>query len=72
MDWSTCSAVEQTPGIVSGVWVFAGARIPVTALFENLADGITLEEFLELFEGASLEQIKVVLAHAQVGPSSFV
>ncbi len=41
-DWTTCPAVERTPGKVSGAWVFAGTRIPLFALYENLAAGATV------------------------------
>ena len=34
-DWDTCPAVERTPGKVSGACVFAGARIPLYALYET-------------------------------------
>jgi uncharacterized protein (DUF433 family) len=45
-------------------WVFRGTRIPVSALFENLEDGVSLTEFVELFPGVSLEQSRLVLEHA--------
>jgi uncharacterized protein (DUF433 family) len=47
LDWSKCSAVERVPGKVSGVWLFKGTRAPVTALFENLEDGATVDDFLQ-------------------------
>lgn len=47
---------------VSGAWVFRGTRIPVAALFENLEDGISLAEFVELFPGVRPEQARLVLA----------
>lgn len=31
--------LERHPDKVSGAWVFKGARVPVSALFENLKDG---------------------------------
>ena len=37
MDWETCPAVERNPGKMSGAWVFTGTRVPLYALFENLA-----------------------------------
>ena len=40
-DWEKCPAVESVPGKVSGNWVFTGTRLPVYALFENLAEGAT-------------------------------
>ena len=55
--------MEQDPQRVSGVWVFRGTRIPVAALFENLEDGVTLAEFVELFPGVNQEQVRLVLAH---------
>ena len=38
-DWNTCPAVERKLGKICRVWVFAGIRIPLTALDENLASG---------------------------------
>lgn len=64
-DWNTCSVVERSPERVSGAWVFRGTRIPVVALFENLADGASIDDFLEWFPGVSREQIEAVLRHAE-------
>ncbi|MCY4530249.1 MAG: DUF433 domain-containing protein [Chloroflexi bacterium] len=61
MDWSKCSAVESVPGKVSGAWVFTKTRVPVSALFGNLAAGATVEEFLDLFEGVEEWQVNAVL-----------
>jgi len=47
LDWSKCAAVESVPGKVSGAWVFRGTRMPVTAVFENLRDGLTIDEIVE-------------------------
>ncbi len=55
--------VERTPGKVSGAWVFAGTRIPVSALYENLAGGATIEEFVEWFPGVDEQQVRTVLEH---------
>jgi uncharacterized protein (DUF433 family) len=62
-DWNTCSAVQRTPDIVSGAWVFRGTRVPIRALFENLRDGATVNQFLEWFPGVSREQVTAVLDH---------
>ena len=56
--------MERQPDRVSGAWVFKGTRIPVLALFENLEDGSTVEEFLEWFPGVTREQVESVLEHA--------
>jgi uncharacterized protein (DUF433 family) len=65
LDWTTCPAVERSPLKVSGAWVFKGTRIPVEALFENVEDGATVDEFLSWFPGVTREQIQSVLSHAQ-------
>jgi uncharacterized protein (DUF433 family) len=64
LDWSSCPAVERTPDKVSGAWVFRGTRIPVKALFENLEDGASVDEFLEWFPGVTKDQVNAVLEHA--------
>ncbi len=63
MSWLTCPEVERTPGKVSGIWVFRGTRVPVRALFENLRDGASIEDFLNWFPGVRREQIAAVLNH---------
>ena len=63
-DWEECSAVEHHPDRVSGAWVFKGTRIPVVALFENVEDGATVDQFLEWFPGVTREQVEAVLEHA--------
>jgi len=44
---------------------FRGTRVPVDALFENLEDGMGVEEFLEAFEGVTREQVVGVLEAAR-------
>ena len=60
LDWSKCPAVESIPGKVSGAWVFRGTRLPVATVFENLEDGMTIEEVMEQFD-VTREQIQAVL-----------
>jgi uncharacterized protein (DUF433 family) len=62
-DWRACCAVEQIPGKVSGTIVFRGTRVPVRALFENLRDGASIEDFLNWFPGVTRDQVKVVLGY---------
>ena len=64
IDWNTCPGVERSPGRVSGAWVFGGTRVPVRALFENLEDGASVDDFLEWFPGVARAQIEAVLDHA--------
>lgn len=64
LDWSTCQAVERDPEKLSGAWIFRGTRVPVSALFENVEGGATVEQFLEWFPGVSRAQVDAVLEHA--------
>ena len=64
IDWASCPAVEQDPSRVSGAWVFRGTRVPVAALFENLEDGASIQDFVQWFPGVSLDQVRAVLEHA--------
>ena len=63
LDWSQCPAVESVPGRLSGAWVFRDTRMPVSAVFENLEAGATIEEIVEQFD-ITREQIKAVLEFA--------
>jgi uncharacterized protein (DUF433 family) len=65
LDWTQCAAVERVPGKVSGAWVFKTTRVPVRALFENLEDGATVNDFLTQFPGVTREQAEAVLEHAK-------
>jgi len=61
LDWDNCPAVSRSPKVVSGAVVFKNSRLPVSALFENLKGGATVDEFLEWYEGVSKEQVYDVL-----------
>jgi uncharacterized protein (DUF433 family) len=61
LDWSQCAAVERNPAKVSGAWVFKNSRVPVSALFENLESGASLNDFLEWFPGVERTQVEAVL-----------
>jgi uncharacterized protein (DUF433 family) len=63
LDWSQCPVVESVPGKVSGAWVFKGTRTPVAIVFENLEDGMTIDEVLEQFP-VTREQVRAVLEFA--------
>lgn len=72
LNWAECPAVESVPGRVSGAWVFRGTRIPVSAVFENLEDGLTIDEIVQMFDGLTREQVKSVLdftAHSLQAPT---
>ena len=63
LDWSQCPGVESVPGRLSGAWVFRNTRMPVSAVFENLEAGATIDEIVEKFD-ISREQINEVLEFA--------
>jgi uncharacterized protein (DUF433 family) len=65
LDWSNCSEVERIEDKVSGAWVFKGTRVPVTALFENLESGATIEQFLTWFPGVTRDLAVAVLSYAE-------
>ena len=71
-DWGASPPVERKPGRVGGAWVFAGTRIPPSALYENLASGATVEEFVEWFPGVDERQVRAVIEHEAGTPSRAV
>lgn len=58
------AAVERSPEVLSGAWRFWGTRVPVAALFENLRDGATIDEFLSWFPGVTRERVEALLDDA--------
>lgn len=61
--WESLDVVERSADKVSGAWVFRGTRVPVAALFENLRDGATVEQFLDWFPGVQRSQVEAVLEY---------
>lgn len=59
-DWSQCPAIESVPGRLSGAWVFKDTRMPVSAVFENLEAGATIEEVAQWFDIPKEEIIKIL------------
>ena len=43
--------------------MFAGTRIPLHALYENLACGATVSDFVEWFRGVDEQQVRAVLEY---------
>jgi len=56
LDWA-----ERQLGILDGEWVFKGTLVPIAALFENLRDGASIDEFLEWFPGVTRQQVTASL-----------
>jgi uncharacterized protein (DUF433 family) len=57
--------VVSNPEVLSGKPVFRGTRMPVSALFEYLAEGLSLDYFLESFPSVAREQAVGVLLYGQ-------
>jgi uncharacterized protein (DUF433 family) len=53
--------INIDPEIMSGTPVFEGTRVPIDALINNLADDISLDEFLENFPTVSREQALAII-----------
>lgn len=61
--WHACEAIGRDPDKLGGAWLFRGTRVPVSALFANLRDGASVDDFLEWFPGVTAEQVRMVLQH---------
>lgn len=59
------SLIVSDPEILGGTPVFKGTRVPVRTLFEYLADGLSLEYFVETFPSVTREQAADVLRLSQ-------
>jgi uncharacterized protein (DUF433 family) len=55
--------VVSDPGILGGKPVFRGTRLPVQSLFDYLADGLSLDYFLETFPSVTREHATAVLRY---------
>ena len=64
LDWSQCQVVESMRGKMSGAWVLKGTRMPVSAIFENIEAGASIDDLMEWFDGLDREQVKAVIAFA--------
>lgn len=53
--------ITSNPEVMSGARVFRGTRVPVEVLFENLADGMALDEILDQYETLNREDIVRVI-----------
>ena len=55
--------VVSDPGILGGKPVFRGTRLPVATLFDYLADGLSLDYFVETFPSVTREQAAAILRY---------
>ena len=59
--------VSRDPEVVSGALVFKGTRVPVEVLVQHLAEGDSLEDFLDGFPSVSREQ---AVAYLEMTPEA--
>lgn len=53
--------ITSRPDVMSGRRVFRGTRVPVEVVFENLADGMSLDEILDQFEMLTRDDVVRVI-----------
>jgi uncharacterized protein (DUF433 family) len=59
------TVIHSDPEIMGGIPVFVGTRVPVRTLFDYLAGGEPLDEFLDGFPTVSREQAVAALKLAE-------
>lgn len=55
------SVIQRDPEIMGGTPTFAGTRVQIRSLLDELASGTSMEEFMELYPDVSRQQIKAAL-----------
>src|SRR5271170_6297009 len=53
--------ITSNPQVLGGRRVFRGTRVPVEVLFENLADGMSIDEILDQYETLDRDDVARVL-----------
>lgn len=64
IDWSQSSLVEVNPQIQSGAPVLRGTRVPVSAILDNFAYGMSAAEISEQFQ-VPQDRVEAILAYAK-------
>jgi uncharacterized protein (DUF433 family) len=57
--------VSKDPNVLGGTPVFMGTRIPIAVLFDNLADGLTLDEILDSYPTLTRKAALLALQEAE-------
>jgi uncharacterized protein (DUF433 family) len=53
--------VTKTPNVLGGRPVFRGTRVPVETLFENLLDGLSVNDIVDSYETLDKNDVVAVL-----------
>jgi uncharacterized protein (DUF433 family) len=56
--------ITKNPNVLGGRPVFRGTRVPVEVVFENLADGLSLDEIVTSYPSLSREDVVAVIGQA--------
>lgn len=56
--------ISRDDDVMSGQTVFRGTRVPVAVLFDNLQDGMRMEEILEAYPSIPADAAAAVLSYA--------
>lgn len=56
--------IIRDPEILGGRPVFRGTRVPVDVLFENLEDGLSIDEILESYPSLNRDDVVACLEKA--------
>ena len=59
------AATNTDPEILGGERVFTGTRVPVRSLFDHLAAGDSIDDFLDGFPSVTREQVIAVLEESR-------
>lgn len=59
------SVIVRNPDILGGRPVFRGTRVPVEVLFENLKDGLSLDEIVEAYPSLSRNDLVACLDESE-------
>jgi len=66
MESAMASVIVRNPDILGGRPVFRGTRVPVEVLFENLEDGLSIDEIIESYPSLCREDVIACLEEANV------
>jgi uncharacterized protein (DUF433 family) len=58
------NVIVRDPDILGGRPVFRGTRVPVEVLFENLEDGLSIDEIIEAYPSLNREDVIACLEGA--------
>lgn len=74
MPMSARDLITVDPEILGGTPVFKGTRVPVRALFDYLADSLSLDYFLETFpsvpRGLAVAVLEYSRGHLELEPAA--